>query len=105
VNLVEHIAVGRYGATGIARAVCGRLSIIVAGVPLYGCEHVPSINLLGAFFPSWMLCVLVGVALTLVGRRVLVAAGLEQWVGPRGILYPALALALTLGTWVTFFRG
>jgi YtcA family len=105
VNLVEHIAVGRCGATGIARAVCGRLPIIVAGVPLYGCEHVPSINLLGAFFPSWMLCVLVGVALTLVGRRVLAAAGVEPWVGPRGVVYPALALAFTLATWLAFFQG
>ena len=67
--------------------------------------HVPSINLLGAFFPSWMLCVLVGVALTLVGHRALAAAGLDQWVGPRGIVYPALALVFTLGVWVTFFHG
>src|SRR6266850_468931 len=55
--------------------------------------HVPSINLLGAFFPSWMLCVLIGVALTLVGHRALAAAGLDEWVGPRGIVYPALERA------------
>ena len=67
--------------------------------------HVPSINLLGAFFPSWMLCVLIGVALTLVGHRVLAAAGLDPWVGPRAIVYPALALAFTLAVWVAFFRG
>ncbi len=67
--------------------------------------HVPSINMLGAFFPAWMLCVLIGVALTLVGHRALVAAGLEPWIGPRGVVYPALALAFTLAVWVAFFRG
>ena len=67
--------------------------------------HVPSISVLGAFFPSWMLCALIGVALTLVGRRALTAVGLEQWIGPRGIVYPALALAFTLAVWVVFFRG
>ena len=67
--------------------------------------HVPSINLLGAFFPSWMLCVLVGVVLTLVGHRALAAAGLDQSIGPRGVVYPALALALTLAVWLAFFRG
>jgi len=67
--------------------------------------HVPSINLLGAFFPAWMLCVLIGVVLALIGHRVLTAAGLDAWLGPRGIVYPALALAFTLAIWVAFFRG
>jgi len=84
----------------IARA-CG----LAASLALGGCQHVPSINLLGAFFPSWMLCVLVGMVLTLVGRRAIAAAGLEPWLGPRGLVYPALALAFTLATWVIFFHG
>jgi hypothetical protein len=67
--------------------------------------HVPSINLLGAFFPSWMLCALIGVALTLAGHRALAAAGLDPWLGPRAIVYPALALAFTLAVWVAFFRA
>lgn len=67
--------------------------------------NVPSISVLGAYFPSWMLCILVGVALTLAGHRVLAAAGLDAWIGPRGIVYPALALAFTLGVWVALFRG
>jgi len=91
--------------TGIPRAAFGRAHVIAASVPLCGCERVPSVNVLGAYFPSWMLCIIVGIALTLVGRRVLAAAGLEPWIGPRGLVYPALALAFTLGTWVTFFRG
>jgi hypothetical protein len=72
---------------------------------LAGCERAPSVNLLGAFFPSWMLCVVIGIALTLAGSRALQAAGLEHSIGPRGVLYPALALAFTLATWLAFFRG
>jgi len=81
------------------------LQIVAASVALGGCEHVPSVNILGAFFPSWMLCILVGIVLTLVGRRALAAFGLEPWLGPRGLVYPALALAFTLATWVIFFHG
>lgn len=66
---------------------------------------VPSINVLGAYFPSWMLCVLIGVLLALAGRRLLAAAGLDPWIGPRGIIYPALALAMALGVWLAFFGG
>jgi len=90
---------------GIARTAFARVRVIAASVPLYGCERVPSVDVLGAYFPSWMLCVVVGVALTLVFRWVLAVAGLEPWIGPRGLVYPALALAFTLATWLTFFRG
>ena len=76
-----------------------------ATVALAGCERVPSINLLGAFFPSWMACILIGIALTLAARRALAAGGIESSIGPRVLVYPALALAFTLGAWVTFFRG
>ncbi len=91
--------------TGIARTAFGRAHVIAASVPLCGCERVPSVNVLGAYFPSWMLCILVGIALTLVARQALAAAGLEPWIGPLGLVYPALALAFTLATWLAFFRG
>ena len=90
---------------GIARTAFARVRVIAAAVPLFGCERVPSVDVLGAYFPSWMLCILVGVALTLVVRWALAGAGLEPGSAPAGLMYPALALALTLATWVLFFRG
>ena len=85
--------------------VGGRCCVLTSAVVLGGCERVPSVNLLGAFFPSWMLCVIIGIALTLAARHVLVLAGLDVWLAPRGLIYPALAVALTLGTWLAFFKG
>ena len=70
-----------------------------------GCARAPSINILGAFFPAWMLCVVVGIVLTMVLRMVLVATKVDGYIGPRGIIYPALTLLLTLGTWVLFFQN
>jgi hypothetical protein len=77
----------------------------MACLALGGCERAPSINLLGAYFPSWMLCVAIGIALTLLARWVLVAAGVDASLGPRGLVYPAFALALSLVAWLIFFRG
>jgi len=82
-----------------------QVMVIATCAALGGCQRVPSINVLGAFFPSWMLCAIVGIALTLIVRRVLIAAGADDGLGPRGVVYPALALALGLGTWVVLFRG
>jgi len=90
--------------TGMSHSAFARAQLIAASVALDGCERVPTVTVLGAYFPSWMLCVIVGVALMLVAWRVLVAVGLDAWVGPRGVVYPALALVFTLLVWVTFFR-
>src|SRR5258705_3929697 len=62
--------------------------VIAMCAALAGCQRVPSINVLGAFFPSWMLCAIVGIALTLIVRRVLIAAGADGGLGPRGVVYP-----------------
>jgi hypothetical protein len=85
----------------MSRVAPATLTCLVLG----GCQRVPSINLVGAYFPSWMLCVLVGIGLTLVSRWLFVAAGVDESIGPRGVVYPGLALAFSLGTWLLFFRG
>jgi hypothetical protein len=88
----------------MSTACLGRAQATAASLLLCGCERVPSINLVGAYFPSWMLCIFVGIALTLVARRVLSATGIDASIGPRALVYPALALALTLATWIVFFK-
>ena len=90
------------------RPPCGlpaRLQIALASVALGGCQRVPSIPVLGAYFPSWMLCAIVGLFFALVLKRVLVHAGADRSVGPATVVYPAAALAAGLLTWLIAFRG
>jgi len=83
-----------------------RVCAVAATFALGGCEErVPSINVLGAFFPAWMFCILAGIALTIVARQLFTATGLDPWIGPRGLIYPALALAFMLVTWIAFFQN
>ena len=65
----------------------------------------PQINIIGSFFPSWMLCALVGIVVAILGRWLFVRVGLDPYVGPRGLVYSSLAVLVTLVLWVTFFRG
>ena len=65
----------------------------------------PQINLIGSFFPSWMLCAAIGIAATALARRVFVRAGVDQHLGPRALVYPSLAVLVTLVLWVAMFRG
>ena len=65
----------------------------------------PQINIIGSFFPSWMLCALVGVVGALLARRVLVRTGLDPHMGPPVLIYSSLALLITLVLWGGLFRG
>jgi hypothetical protein len=64
----------------------------------------PQLNVVGSFFPSWMLCATIGIVVALVSRRIFVRAGIDPYVGPRALVYPSLALLVTLVLWVAFFR-
>jgi hypothetical protein len=88
----------------IAPVVTRRAPVIAACGSLSGCGRVPSISVVGTFFPAWMLCILIGIALTLAARQALLAVGLEPWIGPRVVMYPSLSLSFTLATWLIFFR-
>lgn len=69
---------------------------------LPGCD--PVINVQGAFFPAWVLCILGGLALTGVAHRIFVALDLQQDLGPLALVYPSLAVLLTMALWLVFFR-
>jgi hypothetical protein len=64
----------------------------------------PQINIIGSFFPSWMLCVLIGIVAALLVRLLLIREGIDPYVGPRVLVYPSLAILVTLVLWVAFFR-
>ena len=64
----------------------------------------PQINVVGSLFPSWMLCATIGIAVTLLARRVFVFAGIEPYVSPRPLVYLSLTVLVTLVLWVAFFR-
>jgi hypothetical protein len=72
---------------------------------LNGCRPAPSINLVGSFFPAWMLCVGLGVIGVLVLRRVFVRTGLEPHLGALAVVYFCLWVLLTLSSWLLFFRS
>jgi hypothetical protein len=74
-------------------------------VYLTGCRGAPSINLLGSFFPSWMLCVGVGVAVSVAVRQVFIKTGVEKHLPARMVVYLCLWGLITLLTWLLFFRS
>lgn len=68
-----------------------------------GCTRAPSFNILGSFFPAWILCGLIGIVLTVLVRMFFVRAKLEQELTPLILVYPCIALFFTFMAWLLFF--
>lgn len=79
-------------------------SFVSACLLLTGCGQAPSINILGSFFPAWMICVTLGVILAFVTRYFLVRFQLELEVGPLALFYPCVVVLFTCLLWLIFFH-
>jgi hypothetical protein len=67
---------------------------------LGGCDGAPSRNILGSYFPSWMVCALVGIALALVARAIFKASGLLEELPVPFVVMLAIACASTFAMWL-----
>ena len=65
----------------------------------------PQINIVGSFFPSWMLCAAIGIATAIAARWLFTRVGLDPYVGPTRLVYSSLGILVTLVLWVAFSRG
>jgi hypothetical protein len=77
---------------------------LIAAILLTGCTRAPSVDVIGSFFPAWMVCLTIGVVLTFVVRAILVRVRLETEVGPLALFYPSLLTLITCLLWLGWFR-
>jgi hypothetical protein len=73
----------------------------------HGVVTAPSINVLGAFFPDWMVCILGAIVLTVLVHQALLAIGLIQRPGRLAwlLVYPALGCIFAMASWPAFFQN
>jgi hypothetical protein len=99
------MSIGRLDGT--VAVITGRGSGIDRGVVALallasGCD--PIVNVYGSFFPAWVVCLVVGVFLTVLLRLVFAVTKVERHLGPLTLIYPSLTLLMTLVTWLVFFQ-
>jgi hypothetical protein len=80
-------------------AVCGAefLSFLCIS-----CSRAPSFDILGSFFPAWLLCLAASVVVTLAVRWLLLRVHIV--IAYPVLTYPSLTALFTLAAWLTFFR-
>ena len=68
---------------------------------LLGCSRAPSVEVLGSFFPAWLVCFIAAIVLTALARLLVVR--LRVKVALPMLLYPGLAAFFTFALWLLFF--
>ena len=70
-----------------------------------GCSPAPSQDILGSFFPSWLLCAALGVIIALLCRRLFTVAGIGEYLIAAPLVYCAMAAGAALLIWLVRFGG
>jgi hypothetical protein len=75
---------------------------LVAALSIESCTRVPTFDVMGSLFPSWLVCLAVAILLTVAIRWLLMRLRIPL-VFP-AVIYPSLTALLTFALWLGFFR-
>jgi hypothetical protein len=81
---------------------------IFIGLMLSGCgvnDHSPTVDIVGSYFPAWIICIVLGLALTLITRQVLIGLKLNTHLRPAPLVYVSMLVFFTLTLWLAFFKN
>ena len=68
-----------------------------------GCSHAPTMDLLGSYFPAWLLCAGIGILAAVIIRQILVLAGIHEYVVVPLLTYTGFAVSAALLVWLFWF--
>jgi protein-S-isoprenylcysteine O-methyltransferase Ste14 len=78
------------------------MSVFVVG--LAGCSYSPEFNILGSYFPSWIVCLAIAIALTFGAHFLFAKRKLVDQLWPLPLIYTSLVCFLSCTLWIIFFE-
>jgi len=87
------------------RGISGFGIVATAAVGLTGCSGTrsPEVPLFGAYFPSWLVCLIAGTIGAVIMRVVLVRVGIDEGLPFRLLTYACIAAVIGFGLALTVF--
>jgi hypothetical protein len=89
----------RFAAFGLAVVV-----LCLVAVRMYS-HHSPTVDILGSYFPAWMVCILSGLTLTLIAHWIVQVRNLKPYVGPAPLIYSCVMIIFTFATWILLYQN
>lgn len=78
------------------------VAAVMSAFLLDACSASPSRNILGSYFPTWMLCALLGIAGTAAIRFILIKTGVDAVLPMPALVYLCFWVAVTLTAWLVW---
>ncbi len=75
---------------------------LLASLLLVSCGRAPSFDVVGSFFPAWLVCLVAAILLTVLARWLLLRVSIA--LAPPILIYPSLTALFTFALWLIFFR-
>jgi hypothetical protein len=75
---------------------------VLAPLLLAGCSRAPSLDILGSFFPAWLVCFISAILLTTICRLVLLRWHMRLDLPL--LAYPSLTALFTFALWLILFH-
>ena len=92
------------GLSDIARTNRPRNYAALVGIGLLtGCSRAPSFEIVGSYFPAWLLCLVAGLLFATIVNWIFVRYQWDKNVPWGIIVYPCLAAFFTCTMWLIFF--
>jgi len=76
---------------------------VATALPVAACSYSPTMDLLGSYFPAWMLCAALGIVAAIIIRQVLAVTGISDYIVAPLLTYAGLAVSATLLAWLLWF--
>lgn len=84
-------------------------AVLLSALPSAGCQAAgmrsPTIDVLGSYFPAWMVCILLGLAATIIVRQIIVGLRLDAHLRPARLVYVCMMVAWTMTAWLVIFSN
>ncbi len=76
---------------------------LVIALSTCGCNRNPNVEIVGSYFPGWMISLGIGVTLTVVAHTFLRKKGMERAIGHPALIYPGMVVLFTSVLWLLCF--
>ena len=83
----------------------GVLIVLFFGASRFWGHHSLTVDVLGSYFPAWMVCILSGLTLTLIAHWIVQRRNLKPYLGPAPLIYSCLMIIFTFATWILFYQN
>ena len=88
--------------TKSGRSRSKRYWLVPASLLLAGCARAPAFDVIGSFFPAWLVCLIAAILLTVLAGWLFLR--LRVPLTPPILIYPSLTALFACALWLILFR-